>query len=220
VKKFYKEATSRPVETGAAIFLDGRQLKSPAKRDLILPTEALAAQIAKEWGKQGEKILPETMPMMTLASTAVDLVVQDMGPKRAEIERYAETDLICYYADGPDELVARQRASWEPMQAWAAETLFAPLKTTSSIVHIAQAPETVAALRAELASLDHWQLSAMEELVSTTGSLVVSLAALKKHLTPEQMVEVTQIEENYQAERWGEDEEEKVARDQKSQDLT
>ncbi len=219
MKKFYKSAETKPVEGGYGVLLDNRPLRTNAKKPLVLPTEALAEGIAEEWNVQGEKIKPETMPLMTLASTAIDLIAEDRDGKVAEISKYGETDLICYYADAPEDLVARQRAVWEPLRAWSKEALNAPLISTDSIIAVPQAEASLTNLRNKVDAMSHWQIAVMQELVSITGSLVIALALDEQHLSAEQAIEASQLEENFQAENWGEDEEEAEVRGQKSQDL-
>ena len=219
MKKFFKSTEARAVDTGFGVFLDGRPLKTRAKLDLHLPTKSLAEAIASEWDVQVETIKPETMPLMSLATTAVDLVAKDLDGKQADMVRYGETDLICYYAEAPEELVARQRAAWEPLHLWCREVLKAPLDSTNSIIAVAQPEQSLQVLEKKVVALNHWQTSGMQEIVSLTGSLVISLALFDRRLTADQAIETIQIEENYQADKWGEDEEEAEARAQKSQDL-
>ncbi|MDA9008644.1 ATPase [Alphaproteobacteria bacterium] len=219
MKKFYKSAESKPVEGGYGVFLDGRPLRTNAKKPLVLPTDALAAAIAEEWRVQDEKIKPQTMPIMTLASTAIDLIAEDRDGKVAEISKYGETDLICYYADAPKDLVKTQRSTWEPLHAWSNDELNAPLISTDSIIAVPQADASLVNLKNRVDAMSHWQIAVMQELVSITGSLVIALALDAQHLSPEQAIEASQLEENFQAENWGEDEEEAEVRGQKSQDL-
>ena len=219
VKRFYKLVTTDKTAEGCTVLLDGRSLKTKAKKSILVPTEALAIAIAEEWQKQGEEIDPLSMPIMTLASTAIDLVEGNEATKIKEISRYAETDLICYYAEGPEDLVNRQRAAWEPLHSWSKDVLAAPLETTDSIIAVPQKKKTLERLSQEVQSMNHWQIAAMQELVSLSGSLVVALALNMGRLKADQAIEATQIEENFQAEKWGVDEEEAAAREQKSQDL-
>ena len=204
-KRFYKEARAAAAEGGFEVRLDGRALRTPAGSRLALPGEPLAAAIAAEWQAQGEKISPETMPLMSLACTAIDRVVARRGEIVAEILRFAETDLLCHRADAPAELVRRQAEAWQPLLDWAAQDLKAPLETTAGILAVEQPPESLAALRRAVEVLDDLTLAALSVAVGAAGSLVIGLALLRGRLDPEAAFEAAELDASYQIELWGED---------------
>lgn len=204
-KRFYKEARAAAAEGGFEVRLDGRALRTPAGSRLALPGEPLAAAIAAEWQAQGEKISPETMPLMSLACTAIDRVAARRGEIVAEILRFAETDLLCHRADAPAELVRRQAEAWQPLLDWAAQDLKAPLETTAGILAVEQPPESLAALRRAVEVLDDLTLAALSVAVGAAGSLVIGLALLRGRLDPEAAFEAAELDASYQIELWGED---------------
>ena len=204
-KRFYKEARAVAAEDGFEVRLDGRVLRSPAGGRLALPSEALAAAIAGEWQAQGEKINPETMPIMSLASTAIDRVAIQRGEIVEEILRFAETDLLCHRAEAPDELVRRQAETWQPLLDWAAQDLGAPLTATTGILAVAQPPQSLAALRRAVEALDDLALTALSVAVAAAGSLVIGLALLRGRLDPEAAFDAAELDASYQIELWGED---------------
>ncbi|MDJ0972720.1 MAG: ATP12 family protein [Kiloniellales bacterium] len=204
-KRVYKEARAAAVEGGFEVQLDGRTLRTPAGGRLVLPAEALATAIATEWQAQGDKINPETMPMMSLACTALDRVVGQRDQIVEEILRFAETDLLCHRADTPAELARRQSETWQPLMDWAAQELEAPLQATTGILAVVQPPESLAALRRTVEGLDDLALTALSVAVSAAGSLVIGLALLRGRLDPEAAFEAAELDTSYQIELWGED---------------
>lgn len=205
LKRFYKQAALAEIEGGFAVHLDGRAVKTPAGRRLAVPFRPLAEAMVEEWNSQGEEVRPAAMVMTQLASTALDRV----GPERATIQeqmlRFADTDLLCYRAEFPPDLVARQVAHWQSVLDWAAATLGARLAVTIGVVAVTQPAEAVAALAARLESYDDWRLTAAQAACAASGSLVLALAMVEGRLTGQQTYEVSQLDETYQIEKWGED---------------
>lgn len=206
-KRFWKAASAEMTPAGWEVRLDGRPVRTPAKAPLTLPTEALARAVAAEWEAQGEVIDPTAMPLTRAANAAIDKV----GPQRADVvamlAAYGETDLLCHRAEAPEELVRRQAEAWDPLLSWAAETLAALLKVTRGVTPVAQPPESLARLRAEVDALDPFALTAFCDLVAISGSLVIGLAALRGEAPAEALWQASRIDEDWQAELWGHDEE-------------
>lgn len=205
MKRFYRETGVAEGDGGYSITLDGRMVKTPAKAELLLPTRALAQAIAAEWDEQESEIKPQTMPMMQLASTAIDRVRPRREDVITEIATYAETDLLCYRADSPTELVARQAQEWQPMLDWAAGQFDAPLTVTEGVVPVAQPAGALRALRAAVAACDEFALSALYTLTTVSGSLVLALAVRDSAMDPEAAFDASHIDEEWQASQWGTD---------------
>ena len=204
-RRFYRQVDVAPAEQGWQITLDGKFLRSPAKAELILPTEQLAAAVRAEWDAQQEHVVPHTMPLMQLASTTIDRVAHNRDKVAAEAAGYAGSDLLCYRVDHPEELAARQTQIWQPLLDWANHRFDTALQPTTGIIAIAQSPASLAQYERVLRALGPWQLTAVASLTGSTGSLVLALAILERHLTPEQAVQAAQLDELFQAERWGDD---------------
>lgn len=206
-KRFWKSAEVRPLERGFAVFLDNRQLTTPGKAPLAVPTEALAAEIAREWLDQTGEVKPETMPATRMSNSAIDLVSVQFDAVVDMVAEYGASDLVCYRADTPAALVARQAADWNPLVNWAEAELGAPLKVTTGVLPVEQPGRSLERLRAAVAGHQPFHLAALHDLVTLSGSLVVGLAAAANHLGPEQAWNVSRIDEKWQAEQWGTDEE-------------
>lgn len=206
-KRFWKAATPAPVEGGFTVTLDGRPVKTPAKALLIVPTESLAALIAAEWDAQAEVVAPETMPATRAANSALDKVQVQFAEVAEILAEYGGTDLLCYRAEGPEALVARQAAAWDPLLDWARDRYGAPLVATAGVMFIAQPPGSLAALRAAVFAQTPFQLAALHDLIAISGSLVLGLAVAEGRLSADEAFSLSRIDEYWQIEQWGEDEE-------------
>jgi chaperone required for assembly of F1-ATPase len=205
LRRRYKTVAVEPDPPGFAIALDGKRAQTPAKRPLVLPREALAQAIALEWEAQGARLDPTTMPMTRLASIALDLVAPRMEEVAANVSKYAETDLLCYRAAAPPELVLRQHAAWQPVLDWAAERYAAPLELAAGIVPRAQPEASLRALRAAVAAHDPWHLSALNLATGALGSLLLALALAERRLDAEAAFAASVLDETFEIEQWGED---------------
>lgn len=187
--------------------LDARQLRTPLKKVLAVPTRDLAELIAAEWDAVKEQIDPSTMPMTRMANAAIDKVTHQMEEVTASVAAYGGTDLICYRADGPEALVQRQAEGWDPMVRWAADTLGAELLVTDSVMPVEQPEASLGAFRVLTAELNVFQLTAFYDLVSLSGSLVLALALVNSHAPADEIWSLSRLDEDWQIEQWGEDEE-------------
>lgn len=206
MKRFYKAAEATRTDDGWSVTLDGRPIRTPAKRPLVVPTEALARSIADEWSAQGDELKPATMPLTGLANAAIDRVGTERLAFVDSLAAYADGDALAYRADHPDDLVQRQAATWNPILDWAEQRFDVEFELVQGIMHRPQPPATVARLRAALDALDDFALTAMQPLVTISGSLAVALALLEGAIDEDAAWEAGQLDELYQAEKWGEDE--------------
>lgn len=209
-KRFWKDASVVEAGAGFTVHLDGRKLRTPVKSELIVPTREMAAAIAAEWDAQGEKVDPLTMPVTRSANAAIDKVT----PMHAEVSElvaaYGGTDLLCYRADSPIELVERQNVAWNPLLDWAADALAAPLKTGVGIVHVEQDAAVLTSLAKRVADLDAFQLAAFHDLVGMSGSLIIGFAAINGVRPVADLWRCSRIDEDWQIDKWGEDDEERT----------
>jgi chaperone required for assembly of F1-ATPase len=218
-RRFYREAAAVPDGDTWRIALDGKMVKTPARNSLVLPTRALAEAIAAEWAAQDTKVKPDTMPLMQLASTAIDRVAPDRERIIAETAGYAATDLVCYRAEGPAELVARQDAAWDPLIDWLRERYDVSLQVAAGVMAIPQSEQALVALTRAVAALDDLRLTALGVMTGSAGSLAIGLAVLEGQIRPEEAAEVAQLDELFQAERWGIDPEAEKRRAAQKADL-
>lgn len=205
MKRFYTRAEVAVSDTGFSVTLDGRTVRTPAGHPLVLPHQGLAAAVAAEWLAQGETVKPHEMPMMQLASTALDRVAPSRDMIINEMIRYAGTDLLCYRAESPQDLVERQRAVWQPILDWIDAQIGAPMPVTTGLLPIAPPDGSVGALRAHITAYDDIRLTALQNAVASMGSLLLGIALVDGHLTAEEAFAASQLDETYQIELWGED---------------
>jgi chaperone required for assembly of F1-ATPase len=205
MKRFYKDVSLRSEPHGHAILLDGRSIKTPAKAVLLLPTRALADAVATEWTMQGETIEPKSMPFTRHANTVIDRITAQREAVVAEIARYGGSDVICYHASGPADLVAQQLEAWTPLLEWSQQHLAAPLHATAGITAVAQPDTSLAALASAVMAHTDWQLAALYDAVTISGSLVIGLALSQGRLAVDDAWRAGHIDELFQVERWGED---------------
>jgi chaperone required for assembly of F1-ATPase len=206
-KRFWKAAEVTEVAGGYGVALDGRVVKTPAKATLTVPTRAMAQAIALEWDAQVEKIDPMTMPFTRTANSAIDKVTHQHADVVAMLGEYGGTDLLCYRALDQDELLARQAQAWDPLLSWAAETFDAPLVITQGVIPVEQPETSQMRLAAAVAELDSFRVAALHDLVAISGSLVLALAVARGRITAEQAWDIARIDEEFQIEAWGADEE-------------
>ncbi len=206
-KRFWTAAEALACDGGFTVLLDGRAVKTPAKAALVVPTLAMAQAIAAEWDAQTGEVRPATMPVTRAANSAIDKIIPQRDEVVEIIAAYGQSDLLCYRAIGPAALVERQAAGWDPVLHWAAEALGAQLVATAGVMHVAQPPEALARLTARVAGMTEFQLAGLHDLVAISGSLVLALAVTERRLTPEEAWALSRIDENWQIEQWGADEE-------------
>jgi chaperone required for assembly of F1-ATPase len=211
VKRFWKDVSVEAREDGWGIALDGKPVRTPARAPLVVASERLAQAIAKEWRDTGEEIDPRAMPLTGLANAAIDRVAPDRPAFAEALARYAEADLFCYRAEGPDPLVERQEESWDPLLAWARRRYDVDFETTVGIRHVAQPPATVERLGHAVAALDSFKLAGLSPLVTIGGSLVSALAVLERTVTAGAAWDAVSVDERWQLEQWGADAEAEAA---------
>jgi chaperone required for assembly of F1-ATPase len=202
-RRFYREAAAVPDGDIWRIALDGKVVKTPARNPLTLPNRALAEAIVAEWAAQDTKVKPDTMPLMQLASTAIDRVASDRDRIVAETAGYAATDLVCYRAEGPAELVARQVAQWDPLIDWLRARYDVALQIAAGVMAIPQSDQALSALTRAVAAQDDLRLTALAVMTGASGSLAIALAVLEGRISPEAGADAAQLDELFQAERWG-----------------
>ena len=219
MKRFWTSAAAVGTDGGFAVELDGRRVRTPARAELVVPTRAVADAIAAEWNECGEKVDPRAMPLTGLANAAIDRVAPDKDAFAAGLAKYAETDLTCYRAEGPQTLVARQGESWDALLGWTRRRYDVDFATCSGVMHIAQPEETVRKLGHAVASLDAFQLAGLSPLVTIGGSLVAALAVLEKMMPATEAWEAVSLDDRWQMEQWGVDAEAEAALDARRRDF-
>jgi chaperone required for assembly of F1-ATPase len=212
MKRFWKEVGVCEVAGGFAVTLDGRALKTQGKRAQVVPLRPLAEALAAEWVAQGETIDPAGFVLRDLADMAIDVIAEDRDAAIAGLLRYAETDTLCYRAEPDEPLHARQLELWEPLLSAAEARWDVHFERVAGVIHRPQAPATLARLKAVLEAKDMFALSALATLTPLSASLVIGLAALEPESDARQLWTAAELEEEWQAELWGREEEAELRR--------
>ncbi|MBO9579884.1 MAG: ATPase [Sphingobium sp.] len=207
MKRFYKLAEPLAGPDGWAITLDGRPVKTPARAALVVPGEALAEVIAAEWSAQGDTVHPGSMPMTGFANATIDRVLPALADFRAQIAAYSASDLFCYRAGEPPELAVLQARDWDPLLDWARGRYDVSFIVTDGIMPVDQPVATLARLSAVVDAIDPWLLAGAATLTQIGGTLVGMLAYLEGEIEAEALFDAATLDERWQAEQWGEDEE-------------
>jgi chaperone required for assembly of F1-ATPase len=205
-KRFYSNAAMLETDGGFAVTLDGKPIRTPSGRKVIVLVREIADAIVAEWRDQKEFIDPLTMPMTRFANSVVDAVVDRVDAVTEDIAKYFETDLLFYRAGHPEALVARETAHWDPILFWAAEALGAHFILAQGIVHIRQPESAIAIARAALPR-DAWSIAALHVVTSVTGSALLALALLRGVADADQVWAAAHVDEDWNSEKWGVDEE-------------
>ncbi|MDJ0994650.1 MAG: ATP12 family protein [Dinoroseobacter sp.] len=206
-KRFWKAADVAECEGGFTVALDGRFVRTPLKKPLVVPSTGFAKAIAAEWEAQEELVDPTTMPFTRAANAALDKVSAQRAEVCEMLAAYAGTDLLCYRATGPRALVERQAAGWDPHLKWAAQLFSAPLQVTAGIIPVEQPKESLARYLQEVQAFSDFELTGFHDLVAISGSLVLALAVANQRLSAGDAYDLSRIDELWQIEQWGEDEE-------------
>ena len=205
---------------GFGVLLDNRPVRTPAKSPCLLPTRPLAEAIAAEWAAVAGEVAPTAMPLTRAANSAIDGVIRECPAVAASIAAYGASDLICYRAPHPQSLTRRQAAAWDPLIAWAGEALDAHLVCATGVTPVTQPPESLSRLDAAVRAHGPWELTALHDLVTISGSLVIGLALSHGHLDPATAWPLSRIDEDWNTEKWGADDEANAQAERRRQAFT
>jgi chaperone required for assembly of F1-ATPase len=200
MKRFWSEVS---VDAERGVRLDGKPVHTPGRLPLLLPNDVLAEAVADEWRSVEGEINPRAMPLTGLANAAIERIAADPALFAAGLAEYAESDLLCYRAQSPDDLIARQTASWDPPLDWARQRYDVHFEIVHGIMHRAQPVETIERLAVAIATRDAFELAPLAPVVTITGSLVLALALVERAFLSETIWAAANLDEDWQAERWG-----------------
>jgi chaperone required for assembly of F1-ATPase len=218
-RRLYNKVSVAGAMPPFSVTLDERPLRTPLKRALDLPTGALAQAVAAEWDVQTEKIDPRTMPLTRLANTAIDRVAPDHDRIIGEIVDFAGSDLVCYRTEEPLGLIERQAKVWQPVLDWARAALGAQFIVTGGIVHIQQPAAALQAARNYLAQKSSWELTAIHNRTTLTGSALIASMACDGAIPASEAWAAAHVDEDWQIEHWGWDEEARHRRNHRKREF-
>lgn len=205
IRKFYRDASVGEDDGRFAVLLDGKPVKTPSGSPLLLPSRALAEAVAEEWRTQAETVDPATMPLTRLANTALERVPLDRAPVAEQTLALGKSDLLCYRAEAPDALAARQAESWNPLLDWLAEHCGARLAVVQGVTFTDQPAEALMALEQAVWKKNDFALTGLSAAATILGSLVLALALAEGRLDAGEAFRLATLDEAFQAEQWGMD---------------
>lgn len=212
-KRFYKTVSIGETDGGFAVLLDGRPVKTPAKKQLAFPKKPIAEIVAGEFEAQRNVIDPKTMPATRLSNTAIDGVAEDPQSIVEDMLRFASNDLLCYRAGRPQQLVDNQNAAWDPVIDWVRRTIGADMVLAEGVVHVDQKPEAIAAIGARLRNFsDPFSIAGLHVMTTLTGSMLLSLVVAEGFMTAEAAWDAAHVDEDWNVSQWGRDSEEAARR--------
>ncbi len=209
MERFYEKVATVKVTTGWSVALDGRVVKTPARQDLTVPYEVFAGAVADEWQAQKTEIDPLSMPLTRLANTALDRTAPNRDRVVDEVAGYGKSDLLCYQTGEPAALAQLQARHWQPVLDWLAVEHRALLSVTSDIAPIEQNSASLLAVHDSVARLDNFVLTGLHAATAICGSVALGLALHDRRIDAAEAWRCALLDEQFQAERWGADEEEK-----------
>lgn len=207
-RRFYTDVSIADGESGFTVLLDGKPARTPGRTPLALPTAAAANLVAAEFAMQADVIDPVTMPVLRLVNTTIDGVAREADAVLEDIQRFASSDMLCYRADGPQGLVERENAAWDPILDWARDTIGARMILAEGIVHVTQPRASIAAVGIHLRRrADPFRLACLHLMTSLTGSALIAMAVEAGELDADAAWAAAHVDEDFQAEQWGQDHE-------------
>ncbi|WP_040677179.1 ATP12 family chaperone protein [Rhizobium mesoamericanum] len=219
-KRFYKTVTVAKLDEGFLIELDGKAIRTPARKLLVVATKPLAELVMGEWEAQAEHIDPSAMPVTRLVNTAIDGVATDTQAVFEDILRFSSSDLLCYRADGPEALVERQKELWDPVLDWAANALGARFILIEGVMHHDQPRDAISAFSSALRRHDNaTALAALHTITTLTGSALLALAFAEGVFPAKEVWSLAHLDEDWTIEHWGSDEEAEERRKKRFEDF-
>ena len=218
-KRFWKEAAVVQTEDGYKVTLDGHAIRTPSKSALIVRYKSIADQIAAEWMAQEEEVDPATMPATRMVNSVIDKVSVNSDAIIEMLTEYAASDLICYRSLSPQELIEEQAGLWDPLMHWTATVMNAPMVSTNGVMFVSQAEASVDEYRKQLNGMNIYQLAGVHDLITISGSIVISFALITNHITFDQAWMAATVDEAWQEKQWGSDEEAQEALNKKRGDF-
>jgi chaperone required for assembly of F1-ATPase len=225
IKRFYEKATVEPGAGGFAVLLDGKSVRTPARKPLTVPLASLAEALAAEWASQRELIDPASMPLTRLTNTAIDGVAERMAEVEEDVVKYAGSDLICYRASEPEALVREQAALWDGLIVFARETLQARLTLAEGVIFAPQPAEAVEAIASAVRRYvgedggSHFRLAALHTMTALTGSCIIALAVALGKLDLEKAWAAANVDEDFEMNAWGVDQEALARRERRFSEM-
>jgi len=219
IKRTWEAVEVQQNEAGFLVTLDDRPVVTPAKNLLLLPSNALATRVANEWKEQDNEIIPARMPFTRLSNSALDKVSVQFKEVADILSEFGETDLFYYRASSPAALIKKQTTAWDPFLDWLKNSMDVTVIVSSGVMFIEQDEDEMDKLKAPIYNMTPFQLAGFHEIVTISGSLIGAYAFIEKAFTVDQVWSASRIDEEWQVEQWGSDEEAMTTSEKKHHDF-
>lgn len=197
MKKFYSVVSVEEKSGGFVVLLDGKGIKTPGRVDMVAPTRMLADAIVLEWAGQGEVIVPDSMPLTQILSTRIDRVSREREAMTGVLMKYLDTDLVCYFAEEPADLVAAQEAAWRPVLEWFEGQFGAALAVTDGLVALSQDEGVKRDVLRVVEAMGDDVFTVFQLVSGLAGSVVLGLMFVQGDIGAEAVFGAARVEERY-----------------------
>lgn len=213
MKKFWKKIEIRQSSSKKFhLLLDNKKLTTPMKKELVLPSEILVNEVLREWDQNSDNINIDDLVFYGVLSTAIDKVNLKKDAYVNDIIDFIDTDLICYRAESPNDLIALQNKSWNPILLLIEKYIDVKIKVFKGIMPSNQDQKVHTEIKKLISNLSDVQISVLHRITNLIGSIFLSLCILKKDLLKEDAFECSFLDELWQAKNWGHEEDASIKR--------
>lgn len=147
---------------------------------------------------------------------------KEIGKNRQEVidrlVRFSLTDLLLFWGQQKD-LIKKQEQIWGPLLQWASQSFEAKFVKTSSLDVPEQDKTSGYRLKLFLESLSDKELAAFYVAALNMKSVLLAAALVKGRINAQEAFEAAYLEELWQAENWGVEEEAEKRRQEVKQEL-
>lgn len=134
---------------------------------------------------------------------------QDITKNREDITKklvgFARADALLFWSP-EDDLRKEQEQKWMPVIHWADNLINARFKVTTSLEVENAGVETASELKNFMDKLSAKELTAFYLAALNTRSVLLATALVKGHINADEAFELSELEELYQARKWGKEE--------------
>ncbi len=208
MKKFWKIVQVKKKSINSyEILLDDKILRTPLKKKLIISNAKIAEEIYKEWNQDTNFIDTDNMIFYGIISTSIDKIYINRKLYIDDMLHFIDTDLICYRAENPDDLVRLQSKNWDPIISKVEKYINNKIAVFNGIMPVGQNKVIKNTITKSLTKFSDLEISVMHRITNITGSIFLALCVLKNDIIKKDVFELSYLDELWQAQNWGYEEE-------------
>ena len=208
MRKFWERVQLKKTDISSyEIFLDDKILKTPLRKKLIIPNLKIAEEIYKEWNQDIKIIDKDAMIFYGILSTSIDKTCGNRKLYIDDILDFIDTDLTCYRAEKPNDLVQWQSKNWDPILLKVEKYINSKINVFRGIMPLKQDQEIHIKITKLLTKFTDLEILVLHRIANITGSVFLSLCIFISDKIKEKAFELSFLDELWQAENWGYEEE-------------